>query len=167
MTKASDVKVYNEVPTWLNGMNVDEYTNNAWMEIGDVRSLDLTNQMMAPDWDDEKSIPELIVKTCRNAQYLHFVCKYVLNVDILPFQGVILDMLWNKPLPMLIASRGASKTFCISLYVILRALISQGCKIVIAGASLRQSLLVYNYIQEIWDKAPVLRDICSARIAGP
>lgn len=167
MAKASDVKVYNEVPTWLNGMNVDEYTNNAWMEIGDVRSLDLTNQMMAPDWDDEKSIPELIVKTCRNAEYIHFICKYILNVDILPFQGVILDMLWNKPLPMLIASRGASKTFCISLYVILRALISQGCKIVIAGASLRQSLLVYNYIQEIWDKAPVLRDICGGRNGGP
>ena len=36
-------------------------------------------------------------------------CKWILNIDLLPFQGVILEELWKRKFPMLIGSRGLSK----------------------------------------------------------
>jgi len=38
-----------------------------------------------------------------------WAAKYILGVEILPFQGVMLEELWHKPFPMIIASRGAAK----------------------------------------------------------
>jgi hypothetical protein len=35
-----------------------------------------------------------------------------------PFQSVILDMLWNKTFPILLASRGAGKTFMLGVYAL-------------------------------------------------
>lgn len=42
-------------------------------------------------------------------EYFSFICKEILNIDIYPFQSVILDEMWNHQFPMLVASRGASK----------------------------------------------------------
>ena len=47
----------------------------------------------------------------------------------------------------------------LALYILLRATFDQGVKIVVAGAGLRQSGLVFGAMQQIWDNAPVLQDI--------
>lgn len=95
-------------------------------------------------------------------EYLHFFCSEFLNVNLLPFQCVIIKELWERKFPMLIATRGGSKSFCLAVYCMLRALLLPGRKIVVAGASFRQSKLIYEYCSQIWNNAPLLRDAISS-----
>lgn len=55
-------------------------------------------------------------------------------------------------------------SFCLAVYAVLRALICQGTKIVIVGAAFRQSKLLFEYCEDIWNNAPVLRDLVAGEI---
>lgn len=101
-----------------------------------------------------------LLRLMRNPDYFPFTCEYVFNTKIFPFQHAILKELWTKPFPMLIAGRGASKSFTLGLYAMIRALLCQGCKIVIVGAAFRQAKVVFEYCEKFWANAPVLRDLC-------
>ncbi len=94
-------------------------------------------------------------------EYFCMFIKHVLNVEIYPFQGLILKEMWNKKFPMLIGCRGLSKTFMLAIYVLLRMIFMPGRKIVITGAVFRQSKLVFEYCERIWYQAPILRDLAS------
>lgn len=107
-----------------------------------------------------------ILKAIRDPKNFFFTCKYILNKEPTVFQLVWLDQLWNYSFPLLIASRGASKSFTLGLYFALRATITQGCKIVIAAPTFRQSKLVFDYIEDIWKNSPVWQDLCG-RDSGP
>jgi hypothetical protein len=63
---------------------------------------------------------------------------------------------------MLCGSRGLGKTFILSLYSMVRAFLMPGRKIVIVGAAFRQSKFLFDYMKGIWQKAPVLRDLCES-----
>lgn len=103
-----------------------------------------------------------------NPDYLHFTAKVLLNIELLPFQCVIIDTLWRRRLPMLIASRGAGKSFILAVYALLRMVLHPGCKIAIVGAGFRQSKAVFDYMVSIWEKAPILRDIAgNHKTVGP
>lgn len=91
-------------------------------------------------------------------EYLHFICDQFLNVQLMPFQCVILQELWQRKFPMLVASRGAGKSFILAVYALLRGLLLPGRKIVVAGASFRQSKLIAEYCSQIWNNAPLLRN---------
>ena len=67
---------------------------------------------------------------------------------------------------MLIASRGFGKSFMLSLYAVLRALILPRRKVVIVGAAFRQSKVLFEYMETIWRNSPMLRDICDGD-SGP
>lgn len=92
-------------------------------------------------------------------EYIYFACKTLLNLDITPMQACILHSLWTHPFPMLIGSRGLSKSFSLAVYSLLRAALIQGTKIVCVGAAFRQSKVLYNYAQSIFNNAPVLQSI--------
>ena len=77
---------------------------------------------------------------------------------ILPFQMVILDILWNKKFPFLIMTRGGSKSFLLALYACLRAILVPGSKIVIAAAGYRQAKLVFKYIEELYHASPIFQE---------
>ncbi len=145
----------------VRGMPLEECLNNLSLGLGDVRYLDIENPLITEPWNNYELVPELLVKMFRDPAYFHFFCKYVLNVELQPYQNCILRTLWHKPLPILLASRGAAKTFCLALYTILKLLFHPGCKVVVVGAGLRQSKLVFNYINTIYEKAPILRDIAN------
>lgn len=139
--------------------DIDEYLNGLWLELGDIRKIPYTNKLENPAWENREIIPELMVRLARDPDYLHFTCKYILNVELAPYQIAILQLLWTHPLPFLISSRGGAKSFMLSVYYMLRSLMHQGCKIIIIGSALRQSLVLYNYMEYIWENAPILRDI--------
>ena len=101
--------------------------DNAWL----LSDLDLVNvdqdsslkelvDLVTVDKDVEhplKHLPqeitsEHIIRIMRDPEYFPFTCKVLFNIEILPFQHLILKELWNKPFPMLIGSRGLGK--CIS-----------------------------------------------------
>lgn len=136
--------------------------DNAYLGLGNVADLDLKGPFSEPLFEEENLFnpPMQMMKALKNPKYLPFFAKYFLAREPLPFQGAILKELWTKPFPMLIETRGGGKTFILALYAMLRALITQGCKIVVVGAAFRQSKQIFNYMVNMWDESPILRDIC-------
>lgn len=151
----------------VNADTFNEYLENTWYDIGDVRKLKIDNKMLRREWDDPTKIPELIVETCFNPAYMHFFCKYFLNIEVLPYQFPVLQVLWTTPLPLIVATRGFSKSWLLAVYICMRMVLHQGCRIAVVGSSLRQSMVIFNYIEQIWENAPILQDICGGKKCGP
>ena len=99
-------------------------------------------------------------------EYFSFLCKYIFNINILPSQALFLHELWNRKFPMLIASRGFGKSFILSLYAMIRALLLPERKVVVVGAAFRQSKVLFEYMETIWNNSPILRSMCDAS-SGP
>lgn len=99
-------------------------------------------------------------------EYLSFTSQYLLNTHLLPSQALIINELWNRKFPLLIASRGFGKSFQLALYSILRAIMLPKRKIVVVGAAFRQSKVVFEYMETVWRNSPMLRDICDSN-SGP
>jgi hypothetical protein len=99
-------------------------------------------------------------------EYLSFMSSHILNIQLLPSQALVLQELWTRKFPMLIASRGFGKSFMLSLYAVLRALILPRRKIVVVGAAFRQSKVLFEYMETMWRNSPMLRDICDGD-SGP
>ena len=99
-------------------------------------------------------------------EYFYFICKEILNVELLPVQALMLQEMWQRKFPMLIASRGFGKSFILSVYAILRCLLMPGRKIIVVGAAFRQSKILFEYMDTIWKDAPLLRSIVGAN-GGP
>lgn len=77
------------------------------------------------------------------------------------FQQVMLQMLWSKKFPLILATRGAGKTFILALYALLKALLVPGSKIVIVGAGFRQAKLVFKYIEQLYEASPLVKEAIS------
>lgn len=147
---------------------IQKFINEYWLNLGDTSQINVFNSLYERTVDDERSPALWLLKYLKNPDNFAFTCKHILNIDLLPFQLVVLKELWFRPFPMLIASRGFSKTFTIALYSILRILFTPNTKMVITGAGLRQSRLVYDYVYHIYRNAPVLRSIIpNSKEQGP
>lgn len=82
-------------------------------------------------------------------------------LQLAPFQSVILQALWDKTFPLLVASRGGGKTFLLGLYAALHALLVPGSKVVIVSNSFRQSRLVFEVIEELYNQSPIFAAACN------
>jgi intein/homing endonuclease len=102
---------------------------------------------------------EYMLRFMCNPDNFYFTCKYIFNIELAPFQLAILHNLWTYKYPMLIGSRGMSKSFLLGLYALLRAMINQGCKIIVVGAGFRQAKVVFDYCDTIASNAPVFRSL--------
>jgi len=111
---------------------------------------------------------QYIVSKMLDLDLIGWTAKVVLNLDLFPIQIAILQTMWTHPFPMLVASRGGSKSFILAVYAVLRALLDPGVKVIIVGAGLRQAKIVFNYIDQIWSSASVFRSIVGGgKKAGP
>jgi hypothetical protein len=119
----------------------------------------LINPLTAKNRDDIENPHIHLLRLIRNPKYISFTVEHIFNIKLAPFQVVIMQELWFRKYPMLIASRGASKSFLLALYAMIRALIQQGSKIVVVGAAFRQAKVIFEYCEQIWNNAPVLRDM--------
>ncbi len=138
--------------------------DEAWLGL-DVVETDLFNPMSFLHGADEDFHLRLSWLMSR-PEYLSFTTSHLLNTQLLPSQALIINELWNRKFPLLIASRGFGKSFQLALYSILRALILPKRKIVIVGAAFRQSKVVFEYMETIWRNSPMFRDICDSN-SGP
>lgn len=145
LIKTSGVKAYDKI------FNV-KYTN-----------------IFAPQDDYEKeNLMAPLVRVFRDPQYIALCAKHIFNLDIPPFQAAILQELERRKYPMLIGSRGMSKSFLMALYALWLMLFKQGSKVVITGSGFRQAKVVFNYMHMIWKGAPIFRDIIGGgKNAGP
>ena len=141
--------------------NIDE----AWLNLDDIKKEDLINPFEMVSFNDEDYHLRLIWLMTR-PEYFSFLCKHVFNINILPSQALFLCEMWNRKFPMLIASRGFGKSFILSLYSMIRALILPDRKVVVVGAAFRQSKVLFEYMETIWNNAPILRSMCDAN-SGP
>jgi hypothetical protein len=134
--------------------------DDAWLNIN-VSEDDIFNPMSIMSHRDDDFHLRLTWLMTR-PEYFSFLCKYILNIKILPSQALMLCEMWNRKFPMLIASRGFGKSFILSVYSILRALLIPGRKVVIVGAAFRQSKILFEYMETIWRNSPILRDMCDS-----
>ena len=98
--------------------------------------------------------------------YFSFTCKQILNIELLPTQLLMLQELWKRRFPMLVATRGFGKSYMLSLYSVLRALMLDGRKIIIVGGGFRQSKILFEYMENIWNNSPILRSMCDYNKSG-
>ena len=146
-------------PVWTDD-HIQDFLENSYLEIGDTYNLEVPK--LFPLDIPKDGIAEVLVSIFKDINYLPFTVKTLLNMNLFPYQMAILHTLWTKRLPMMLATRGGSKTTMLGCYAITKALLDQGSKIVVAGAGLRQSGLVFESMENIWKNAPILQDICGS-----
>ena len=141
-----------------------KHIDEAWLGLDQI-DTDLFNpmSMLKPS---ENDFHLRLAYLMTRPEYLSFTASQLLNINLLPSQALILHEIWNRKFPMLIASRGFGKSFMLSLYAVLRALILPRRKIVVVGAAFRQSKVIFEYMETIWRNSPMLRDICDGD-SGP
>lgn len=139
---------------------------DAWLGI-EVEESSLFNPMeFVVDAGENDELMLRLAWLMMRPEYFSFACKHILNIQLSPFQSLLLHELWNRKFPMLVGSRGMGKSFILSVYVMLRAFFMQRRKVIIVGAAFRQSKVLFEYMDTIWKNAPVLRDLCDSR-SGP
>ena len=141
--------------------DIEYFRSNLELELGDVRKYRLHNPLTEAKWHDKNDLIDNLVNYCRTPENIPFVCEHILGLQNPPYQLSILQQLWDHKVVAFIASRGAAKSYILAVYIILRMILNQGIRIAVVGAALRQSLVIFNYIMQIWNNAPILRDICS------
>jgi hypothetical protein len=142
--------------------DIEQKLKDAWLGIdvdedGLFNPLDYIHELAG---EDKTKVPETLAWLMTRPEYFSFVCKYIFNIEISPVQALILHDMWNRKFPMLIGSRGFGKSFILSLYCMLRAFFLPERKIVVVGAAFRQSKVLFEYAENIWRNAPILRDLC-------
>lgn len=139
-----------------------------WLELDNIPKIDI-HPFYVPSGFPMPNPVEEMVQIMSDPNYFFFTCKHLFNIELMPYQCVILEFLWRKRLPMMIASRGGSKSFMLAIYALLRLIFTPGCKIVICSASYRQSKQVFQYMVDVWQSSPILKDICGGdtRHSGP
>lgn len=150
----------------LSSYEINRLLSDAWLNVN-VDDSELWNPLseIPPSLEDD---PQLYITwLMMQPEYMSFVCSQIFNIEIFPLQGVILSQLWQHKFPMLIASRGASKSSSLAIYSLLRMLLLPGRKIILCGAGFRQSKLIFDYMENIWNNSPLLRDICRGSQQGP
>lgn len=138
--------------------------DEAWLGLDDIEQTIFNPMSIVKPTEDDFHLKLAWVMT--RPEYLSFISKELLNIQLLPSQSLFLKELWDRKFPMLIASRGFGKSFLLSLYAVLRALIYPKRKIVVVGAAFRQSKVIFEYMETIWRSSPMLRDICDSD-SGP
>ena len=114
---------------------------------------------------DDKLDPYIeFVERC--AKNWRWACRYLFgqdhSFDLLSFQHSALNMFFSHSFPLLVGSRGASKTTLLGIYAILKAIFSQdlqtGAKIVIVGSGFRQAKEVFGHIENLWATSPIIQE---------
>jgi len=99
----------------------------------------------------------------RDPEYITYATYFMLGITLPPFQAVIQREIFNHAFPMFIGGRGIGKSFSLALYSILACALNPDHKIVIAGATFRQSKFIYEYCEKIINDSPMLRSMFKIR----
>ncbi len=138
--------------------DADNYINNM------LKGIRFSKEEILQEFSKDKDRPILESYVSLHGYSLTWLVKQIFKqpdgrpLELLPFQSVLLDMLWTYKYPMVLASRGAGKTFIYGLYALLRAMLIPGQQIVIIGAGFRQAKLVFNYIVKLYQSSPLIQE---------
>jgi len=140
--------------------------NNAWLGLDTLDGIGLENPLINRTHDEIKRPDLHIIRLMREAKYVGFTAKTLLDIELLPVQIAILREFWIRPFPMFVASRGFGKSWLMAVYAMLKCALIPETKVVIVGAAFRQSKIIFEYMETLWRNAPVLRSVCDSN-SGP
>lgn len=164
------VRLYTPKTPKFTATDIEAMVENEYLGLGlDFDEKDIYNVLLDTKRRSmfEDPVMELI-DVISNPDNFYYTCKWLLGVKLLPFQLTILQELWTRKFPMLIATRGGGKSWILALYALLRALFTQGSKIIIIGAAFRQSKIIFDYMEQFWRSSAILRAmIGEGRHQGP
>lgn len=136
------------------GYNIADIESLLDLSVSDIHPFKIMTR-------EDKENPHVhLLRIMRNPDYFPFTCKLLFDIEIMPFQHLILKELWTRPFPMIVAGRGSGKSFILGLYAMLRLLFTQGCKIAIVGAAFRQAKVIFEYMENLWVTGSIYRDLC-------
>lgn len=142
--------------------DVNKMLSDAWLGIyanDDTLFNPLNN--LPPQAAD--NFTQYLVWLMSQPDYFYFIIKCLFNMDSFPFQCLLLRELFNHKYPLLIGARGLSKTSTLALYLLISMIIRPNIKIVITGAGFRQAKLVFEEMEKVWQRSPVLRSCFPGR----
>jgi hypothetical protein len=98
----------------LSTAEINKILGDAWLNIH-VDENKLYNPLLTIP-ESCADFPHLYITwLMTQPEYFSFICSQILNVNIWPMQGVMLKEIWHHKFPMLIGSRGLSKSFTLAL----------------------------------------------------
>ncbi len=127
-----------------------------------LKKIDLSRDILLKEFKKDRPILETVAGMHRFS--LTWIVKQIMRqpdgrpLELLPFQSCLLDMLWSYKYPMVLAGRGAGKSYIYALYALLRAMLMPGQQIVIVGAGFRQAKVVFSYIVKLYQSSPLIQE---------
>lgn len=142
--------------------------DNAWLDLGDIDNIIIPNNPMINREKTDIERPDVhLIRLLKDPKYFGATCKLLFDIELHPIQIAILQEFWIRPFPMFVASRGFGKSFILALYAFLKCIFVPGTKIVIVGAAFRQSKVIFEYMENLWRNAPIVRSIFTGNDDGP
>ena len=80
---------------------------------------------------------------------LRLFCKLFLNIELDPYQEILLKSALNRNFSLLVMTRGGGKSFLMGVFVILHSLFEENSQIIISGPTFRTSKFIFEYAQKI------------------
>jgi hypothetical protein len=142
--------------------DVNKMLADAWLGIY-VNDDTLFNPLNNLPPQAAENFTQYLVWLMSQPDYFYFIIKCMFNMDSFPFQCLLLRELFNHKYPLLIGARGLSKTSTLALYLLISMIIRPNIKIVITGAGFRQAKLVFEEMEKVWQRSPVLRSCFPGR----
>src|SRR3990172_4959470 len=88
--------------------NAKQMLADAWLNIA-VTEDQLYNPLLDIPTEFDEKPHEYISWVMTRPEYFSFICEQVFNITLLPAQAIMLEEMWRRKFPMLIASRGYGK----------------------------------------------------------
>jgi hypothetical protein len=115
------------------------------------------------DWHDRPDAS--LLRVLRDPEYFPFACYHLFRqpdgqpVRLMPYQHITLMEFWWRQMVMLVASRGAGKSWLLAMYILLKLTFHQGTEIAVVSKTLRQSKILWSYAERLWNNSPVFRSL--------
>ena len=136
-------------------------------DISKIRTIDIFDKFFTNPIEEARYEGIDILRMIAEPAFIWMAAKILLGVTLTPIQAAIYSEIYNRPYSLLVASRGFSKSFGLGLILILKAVLTApkihggtGMQAVVVGSGFRQSKIIFEYINGLWERAPVLRSIC-------
>ena len=155
--------------TFLAGLSHDklnERLKEAYLGII-VNHDTIANPLVDIPFVAQDNFNEYLVYLMSRPEYFYFIMKVLFGMKSFPLQCLILKELYDHRFPILLGSRGLAKTTAIAIYCLIRMIITPGIKCVITGAGFRQAKIVFEMMEAIWNKSPMLRNCFKGVKNGP
>lgn len=131
----------------------------AWLNPDELDLEDLDNPLQINTIFEDNHPHIHMINIMRKPENFYLTCKILFGIELHPFQQVILHELWTKKFPVILASRGASKSWLLALYAVLRATFTQGSKIILVGAGFRQAKVIFEYVEKFIKEGAMFRNV--------